>query len=281
MKFSIVGPSGYIANRHLKSIKQLNGTIISYLDLKKLDSMDESISFFSDKELYFNSFIDSKPDFCIICSPNHLHAQHINASLRAGVSVICEKPLCISSDELKSIQKTINETNLQVHSIMQLRLHPVADILSAISANIKKNKIAKISVITPRDKKYLESWKVKKEYSGGILFNLGIHYFDLLIQAFGNPVKSEVFFNDPLRAKGSTDFKNLKVEWFFSIDPSDQPPKSSPQRIFNIDNEEITFHEVGNDLHCENYLHILDGSNKFNLDNVLSTMSYMFTTNEE
>ena len=93
---------------------------------------------------------------------------------------------------------------------MQLRLHPVLDQIKKLSdSNAKIN--AEIQVITPRDKDYLESWKTEKKYSGGIIFNLGIHYFDLLINAFGDPIESVLLYNEKLRAKGLTKFKGLDV----------------------------------------------------------------------
>ena len=69
-----------------------------------------------------------------------------------------------------------------IHSIMQLRLHPVAgqirDLISSNQSSINAN----IQFVTRRDDAYKKSWKVKQEFSGGILFNLGVHYFDLLFK---------------------------------------------------------------------------------------------------
>ena len=106
------------------------------------------------------------------------------------------------------------EKNLDVFSIMQLRLHPVANKLKKLANELNrnnKNQISNIKFVTPRDDNYINSWKTDEALSGGILFNLGIHYFDLLIQSFGNPIQSDVEYINKLNAKGKTSFKNLTV----------------------------------------------------------------------
>ncbi len=280
MRFSIIGPSGYIGIRHLDAIEANNGEVISYLDIKEYEHLSKK-SFYKDEENFFKSLKKDNIDFCVICSPNYLHYKHIISSLKSGVDVICEKPLCIKKEELLSIEKTIEETGNKVYSIMQLRLHPVLSQLKNISEKNTYNKTAKIKVISPRDKSYLESWKTKRDFSGGILFNLGIHYFDLLINAFGYPKESNIISNGDMRSYGTSVFESLKVDWFFSIDPEDQDKNRSPQRVFEIDGEEITFHNVSTDLHHENYKEIIENSDKFSFKDIKSTIEYMLTINEK
>ncbi len=280
MKFSIIGPSGYIGHRHLEAIQNLEGSLLSYLDIKECNSIDKNVPYYSKEEEFFSSFKVVKPNFCVICSPNYMHARQIIECIDSGISVICEKPLCIKNEELNHIEKKLKNSDAKLFSIMQLRLHPVLKEIKRISNSSDKNKEAKISVITPRDKDYLDSWKTKKKYSGGILFNLGIHYFDLLIQVFGNPSKSELIYNEELKAKGATYFKDLKVEWYFSIDPEDQTNHKDAQRIFNINGEDIVFSSVPNDLHYENYSKIISGDSNFDFYSILPTMEYILNLNE-
>lgn len=43
------------------------------------------------------------PDLVHVCSPNALHADHVEAALAAGAHVICEKPLAVSSQEAQRL----------------------------------------------------------------------------------------------------------------------------------------------------------------------------------
>ena len=45
---------------------------------------------------------------------------------------------------------------------------------------------------TPRGKWYDYSWKGNSEKSGGILYNIGIHLFDILIWIFGECLNFEI-----------------------------------------------------------------------------------------
>ena len=214
MNFSIIGPTGYIGKRHLEAIEHHDGSVISYLDINKSIELQNS-KYFKDQNEFFDSFDNLKPDYCVICSPNYLHFSQVIASLEKNVNVICEKPLCTSNLELSKLISAEDKSSASIFSIMQLRLHPVTKRLRNISLNNNSKKTAEIRIVTPRDKSYLESWKVKKIYSGGILFNLGIHYFDLLINAFGDVLHTEIDINEQLKSSGKTVFKDLEVDWFF------------------------------------------------------------------
>ena len=280
MNFSIIGPTGYIGKRHLEAIEHHDGSVISYLDINKSIELQNS-KYFKDQNEFFDSFDNLKPDYCVICSPNYLHFSQVIASLEKNVNVICEKPLCISNLELSKLISAEDKSLASIFSIMQLRLHPVTKRLRNISLNNNSKKTAEIRIVTPRDKSYLESWKVKKVYSGGILFNLGIHYFDLLINAFGDVLHTEIDINEQLKSSGKTAFKDLEVDWFFSIDPDDQGPDLKPMRTFKINNEEINFHKVSNDLHYDNYDSIFNNSELFDLPSVLPIMRYICEINEK
>ena len=41
MRFSIIGPSGYIGIRHLDAIEANNGEVISYLDTKEYEYLSK------------------------------------------------------------------------------------------------------------------------------------------------------------------------------------------------------------------------------------------------
>ena len=172
MKFSIIGPSGYIAKRHLAAISRLESTsIYSYLDLQDSDFpvKTKKSKFFHNQENFFQDLEINTVDFLVICSPNHLHFSQILRSVEIGIPVICEKPICINYRDLEVLSLLPDDKRNLIHSIMQLRLHPVAD---QIKESISSNKLsinANIKFVTRRDDAYKESWKVKREFSGGIL----------------------------------------------------------------------------------------------------------------
>ncbi|GAB3617246.1 hypothetical protein GCM10027416_18030 [Okibacterium endophyticum] len=54
-------------------------------------------------------------DIVAVCSPQHLHAEHVEAACRAGVGVVlCEKPFASSREEAERIARTVAETGARV-----------------------------------------------------------------------------------------------------------------------------------------------------------------------
>ncbi len=277
MKFSIIGPSGYIAKRHIAAIERLeSSSIYSYLDIQDSDfsvKTDKS-KFFSDPKEFFKDLEINPINFLIICSPNHLHFNQISRAIEIGIPVICEKPICINLEDLEVLSLLPDNKRDLIHSIMQLRLHPVAgqirDLISSNQSSINAN----IQFVTRRDDAYKKSWKVTREFSGGILFNLGIHYFDLIFNALGQPHDSKIEILDDFTAKGITSFSKGQLNWFFSIDDQYLNEAQNTIREFSIDNAKIDFSTVSEDLHYLNYLEIIN-NNKFKFKEMYNVHQYI------
>src|SRR4029079_1612797 len=78
-------------------------------------------------------------------------------------------------------------------TILQSRLHPTAQTLWEEMA--RSNSVihdVNVTYVASRGSWYHSSWKSDLKKSGGTVTNIGIHLFDLLIWAFGNPRRSLV-----------------------------------------------------------------------------------------
>lgn len=125
--FCLIGVAGYVAKKHLYSIKQLRQKLlISYDPNDNVGILD---SYFPDS-LFFNNFstfkknfnkLKKRIDYTVITTPNHLHFKYIEFALSNGSNVICEKPLVISLSHLNKIEELENKYKKKVYTIMQLR----------------------------------------------------------------------------------------------------------------------------------------------------------------
>lgn len=257
--FAIIGPSGYIAKRHLSAVQKLNGRISAYLDLKTSNFQGkESNTKFFDNEHDFSDYLSiSEIDYLIVCSPNYLHLRHIKLGLSANIDVICEKPIVLSMDDFNELEELESHSKASVFTIYQLRLH---DINNLVRGLIRDDNTCLLTYVARRDEEYYKSWKVDENKSGGILFNLGIHYFDFLISHFGVPSNVKLNDKSAFRASGEMQFNNLHAEWLFSIDPNDLSPDLEVKREFTINGNDIDFSGGFKDLHFESYKNIFDGS---------------------
>ncbi len=108
------------------------------------------------------------------------------------------------------------------------------------------------------------SWKGREERSGGIVTNIGIHFFDLLIWLFGAVRSSVVNLRGPHEAAGVLDLERADVRWFLSTNSSDlpfapEPGEKTTFRSITVDGEEIEFSEGFTDLHTRVYEQMLAG----------------------
>ncbi|MGB3131634.1 MAG: Gfo/Idh/MocA family oxidoreductase [Saprospiraceae bacterium] len=276
--FALIG-IGYIAEKHLRAIKETGNNLLAALDphdsVGILDEYFPNCEYFSDharferhiaKAQFQNT--SNKIDFFSICSPNYLHDSHIRLALNSGANVICEKPLVINPWNLDLLEKLEETSKLSIFTVLQLRLHPEILKLKREQQLSKTKKDITLSYISARGKWYQHSWKGNIEKSGGILVNIGIHFFDMLLWIYG-PVKHfEVYEYSDTKASGYLELANANVKWFLSIDKSDLPKNvieqnNSTYRSITIDNKELEFSQGFKNLHTEVYREIfLNGGNR-------------------
>jgi UDP-N-acetyl-2-amino-2-deoxyglucuronate dehydrogenase len=270
--FAITGIAGFIAPRHLKAIKETGNNLVSALDphdsVGILDSYFPNAFYFAEHERFERFLAKNKNDisYLSICSPNYLHDTHIRLALQNNITAICEKPLVLTPQNLDLLEKLERNSESKIFTIMQLRYLPtLVELKNSIAIESDKKHNVKMKYITPRGNWYHYSWKGDEEKSGGILTNIGIHLFDLLIWLFGSVINFEIINKTLKNISGTLELKNADVEWFLSIDESDIPidlanmTKKSFRSIIVGDNE-IEFSEGFTELHTKVYEEILKGS---------------------
>ena len=277
--FGIIGACGYIGLRHINVIKKINGELIAYCDLNRSKEIEREFGskWFSDLDDYLNYLEDQSVDYNVICSPNNLHCQQILKSLKKNIDVICEKPLVINEIEFNEVSKALKDSQAKLFNIMQLRLHPIFK--EIVNFKEKSKNEASIVFTASRKSDYLDSWKTDSSMSGGILFNLGIHYFDLMLSVFGYPVDSEIKTSNEREVSGITKFKNLNLNWKFEI-VIDDSGNLTPIREFIINGQIFNFSNVSEDLHLKNYKKIIE-EKSFNFDENDLTYKYLFDINNQ
>ena len=272
--FTLIGAAGYVAPRHMRSIKDVGGTLKAALD--RSDSVGVIDSYFPDARFFteferFDRYIDrcrrlgEKIDYVSICSPNYLHDAHVRFALRSDADAICEKPVVLNPWNIDGLAEMEQATGRKVNTILQLRLHPaIAALRELVAANAdKKVHDVDLTYVTARGRWYYTSWKGDDSKSGGIATNIGVHFYDLLSFVFGKLKTNVVHHRAMDCAAGYLDYERARVRWFLSINVRDVPAhlaeKQRTHRSITLDGREIEFSEGFNDLHTASYREILAG----------------------
>jgi len=226
MKFAIIG-TGFIFRNHVQAIYKAGGELI--------DVVNELYGEDAWKEMVKNT----EADCIVILSPNNLHFEMARFSAENGKVVLCEKPLSIKSADVRILAEFQN-----IFTVSQLRYHPFVKKLKSEIEDKKRYEI-EMDISVHRDEDYYKSWKGQKESTGGIIFNIGIHYFDLLLYLFGQPDKISTSLLTDRKAAGVIEGGNYIFNWKLST----EEPKETQQRIFKING-------VDYDLSSKENLHV-------------------------
>ena len=276
LNFALTGVAGYVARRHLEAIRDTGNRLVAAVDphdsVGILDQYFPEAGFFTEFER-FDRHLEKlrrgpsaqRVNYLSVCSPNHLHDAHIRLALRIGANAICEKPLVINPWNLDALQELESESEGEVCSVLQLRHHPsVMELKRRIDAEPSSaTHDVTLTCIAGRGVWYRYSWKGSEERSGGLVSNIGIHFFDLLLWLFGAVRTSEVQLSETTRAAGIMELDRARVRWFLSIDPKDGPFEASPggmmYKSIVIDDNEVELSGGVDSLHTRVYEEIIAG----------------------
>ena len=274
--FAVTGVAGFVAPRHLKAIADTGNRLVAAVDphdaVGILDRHAFDVRFFTEFER-FDRHLEKlrrgpeaeRVHYVTVCSPNYLHDAHIRLALRVGADAICEKPLVINPWNLDGLEELEREAGQRVYTVLQLRLHPaLVAFRDRLRAQPGRRHHVQLAYLTARGRWYDVSWKGVEERSGGIVTNIGIHFFDLLVWLFGDVDKSEVHLREPKRAAGTMTLANADVQWYLSAEAVDlpftpEPGKKATYRSITVDGEQLEFSDGFTDLHTRVYEEVIAG----------------------
>lgn len=108
-------------------------------------------------------------DLAIVASPSHTHFEVAKKLLINNYDVLCEKPICLSSEEAEELEKLAEQKNLILYQSTLERYNPL---IKFFLKNINKTDIVKIE-------SYRYGMQPSKYYTSNPKFDLGIHDVDL------------------------------------------------------------------------------------------------------
>ena len=125
---------------------------------------------------------DANVDLLTIAIPNDVHKEVVIKALEAGKSVICEKPVTLSTADLQEmIDASVRTGNL--FTVHQNRRWDV-DFL-AMKQIVNSGEIGEMINIESRihgSRGIPSDWRGVKKYGGGMIFDWGVHLIDQILQ---------------------------------------------------------------------------------------------------
>ncbi|MDQ4490825.1 Gfo/Idh/MocA family oxidoreductase [Sinomonas sp. ASV486] len=136
-----------------------------------------------------------RPDVVHVCSPNGLHAEHVEAALEAGAHVICEKPLSVDSAQAIRLARLASEHGKVATVPFVYRFHPLVREIRARAAQgefgpwqILHGSYLQDWLLSPAS----TSWRVGASTGGPsrAFADIGSHWCDLMEFVTGERISS-------------------------------------------------------------------------------------------
>ncbi len=139
---------------------------------------------------YGEMFAEGGLNAVSVALPNYLHAEVTMAALRAGLHVLCEKPMAVNADQAQEMLHVSQETGKKLMIHFNYRFSPSAQFLRRYvdEGHLGRIYYAQTRWLRARGIPKIGSWFGIKELSGGgPLVDLGVHRLDLAMWLMGYP----------------------------------------------------------------------------------------------
>jgi len=194
LKVGIVG-CGKIA--HIDHVPGYLGAagadVVALHDVKKRQMAKLSEAFDLQAQTYTNwaKFLASGIDAISICTPNCFHCPQTIDALRAGLHVLCEKPMAATPAETTRMIAAAKKAGKVLQINQTLRYLPVYVKIAELVQSGAIGKPIHVRCIraggsTP-DKGWSPGarWFVSKQFHGGLVLDIGVHMADMMQWAVG------------------------------------------------------------------------------------------------
>jgi UDP-N-acetyl-2-amino-2-deoxyglucuronate dehydrogenase len=202
-KVGIIG-CGMIFDRHLEAIHANS----DHFELVALCDIDPKKTEHRSKEYQVPGFTDykemlqkmkGKMTMVTIATPNSLHYQQAIDSLQAGYDILVEKPIDFVESRVQEIANVAKKLQRNAYAVLQVRYNPTVSMVREALDQKLFGDIRSVSLIQrwQRPLSYFESWRADINVGGRTLYEVGIHYLDIVQLLFGVPtVKASASFNN-------------------------------------------------------------------------------------
>lgn len=206
-----IGRMGSIHARNLHEGKDELGRLVAVCDVddEKLKEFKLSAPEIRTYGNYKDILVDDV-DAVIVATPHYSHGEIVRYFLSKGVSVLSEKPQCVSVSEALFINETAKNCNANYGIMYNQRTNPVYARAKSIIENQGIGRLRRVEMVVThwyRSQFYYDmgEWRASwKGEGGGLLINQCVHQIDVLLWLVGMPKN--------INAKCKTVNRNITVE---------------------------------------------------------------------
>lgn len=180
--FKVIACCDILKFRLTKGVENISGDPIPYSDYQKMLKNEDL-------------------EAVIISTPLHEHHPMVMSALDANVHIMCEKALAHDIAQSKAIKIKADQSSKIFQISYQYQLNPTFKAVKDIIQNGHCGRITRIDACWHRNSNWRRSlpspdlerqinWRMYKEYSGGLMAELGSHHLNMIDNIIGHhPIK--------------------------------------------------------------------------------------------
>jgi predicted dehydrogenase len=209
LRVGIVG-CGKIAHAdHVPGYLTTKGVrIVSLLDIKRsqIAKLKKAMKLDAEGFTNWDKFVASGLDAVTICTPNNFHYPQTMTALKAGLHVLCEKPMAAKPSEAQRMGQAAKRAGRVLQINQTLHYIPLYQKIAQLVQSGAIGEPLHVRCIRAGGSTPDESWSpgakwfVQKKHQGGVVLDIGVHMADLMRWSLGEIVEIAAYVDT--RKKG-------------------------------------------------------------------------------
>lgn len=178
LKLGVIGVSGHFLTRIMLPLSMSTTVEVVALASRNIEkAKTQAIEWNVPKAYgsYEEILEDPEIEAVYIPLPNHLHVEWIKKSVDAGKHVICEKPLTLTSQEVKDLMEYIKDKPVKVMEAFMYRSHPKWEMVRELMKVKGIGEVKSIQTIFSYSNSDPKNIRNIKDFGGGALMDIGCY----------------------------------------------------------------------------------------------------------
>jgi len=184
VRYAVIG-TGMMGHEHIRNLALVPGAeVVAYADPSSEQRwwtrqlVPDAEPFADVGELLRRARVDA----VVVASPNHTHAQVLEAVFESRLPVLCEKPLCTTvADALRVVERAERHPALFQVAMEYRFMAPIARLLE----EVRSGRIGRLRMLAIREHRYpflpkVGDWNRFALNTGGTFVEKCCHFFDLM-----------------------------------------------------------------------------------------------------
>jgi myo-inositol 2-dehydrogenase/D-chiro-inositol 1-dehydrogenase len=185
LRLGLIGCGHVVERCHLPALQALDGielVAVTDTDSQRLSKIGNQLGVRRRYDDYRATLTDAGVDVVAVCTPPQLHAEMGLAVLDAGLHLFLEKPIALTLGDADRMANRAADAAGKAMAGFNLRWHPLVRQAQSIIAGGQLGALVTMHTVFTSAAAYpvqVSDWRHRDELGGGVLFDLGIHHFDL------------------------------------------------------------------------------------------------------